>query len=56
MLTREKNGIQKPRVLCASNYPLPQSFVVLPPTSVPCEPSTFTTASQDSHWVSIIID
>jgi hypothetical protein len=41
MLTREKNGIQKPRVLCASNYPLPQRFVVLPPTSVPCEPLTF---------------
>jgi hypothetical protein len=31
MLTREKNGIRKPRVLCASNYPLPQSFVALPP-------------------------
>jgi hypothetical protein len=31
MLTREKNGIRKCRVLCASNYPLPQSFVALPP-------------------------
>jgi hypothetical protein len=44
MLTREKNGIRKPRVLCASNYPLPQSFVALPPP-YPHEPSTFTAAS-----------